>query len=70
MSRYKGWREIWTSKGILVFRNPKHRETITKSYIGTYYYYYDSPGGQRSRYSLERLRDAIADVEASHENRS
>jgi len=49
------------------FRNERYSEAITKCRT-SYYYYYDSPGGQRSRYSFDRLRDAIASLEEQHEN--
>ena len=68
MSRYKGWRCVSVSmNGDRHFRNERYSEAITKCRT-SYYYYYDSPGGQRSRYSFDRLRDAIASLEEQHEN--
>jgi hypothetical protein len=67
MSRYKGWKLglefncIITGDQKWVYRHPDYK-TCIGHYGRSYWWYRDTPGGQRSRVMHDRLRDAIAAV--------
>lgn len=68
---YKNWRgktERIYGELHRVYRKDGYAVPIIKA-KGAFWYYYDSPGGQRSRIAFNLLRDTIDDLEATHANR-
>lgn len=66
MSETTGWKRKRGINDSLHYKHIDYVETIVKGSWGDYYYYYDSPGGQRERRSFDLLRDAIASVKETH----